>query len=51
MLRRKIQDSDFEGVAVEVVQKCNLNCKHCYLGDRTHERIDNTLFKKISYKL
>ena len=44
----RVQTEQFSNLAVEVIQKCNLKCKHCYLDDKkANERISLSTFKSL----
>lgn len=43
----KEQKSNFTSIGIEVTTNCNLNCKHCYLGNNRNVNLSNKTFKTI----
>ncbi len=42
-----IYDKEFTSLTLELIEQCNLNCKHCYLGPKKNKVINLKKFKEI----
>lgn len=40
-------ETQYHITSIEILQKCNLSCKHCYLGEKEKSKINLEKFKEI----
>ena len=46
-MKYRLNDSGLQILEIEVTNRCNLNCKHCYVKRTPHVDLPQTLVKKI----